>query len=118
MHKAQTLSQPGFLELKKKTTGFGFGAFLCIGFPAMARDFSGASEQLPEIAKPEAPLDAASFLRQLPVWGLCMKERRLLARKWRDPPATGSTGFAYKRFGHIFFLPLVSTVGCTKAGKP
>jgi hypothetical protein len=48
MHKAQTLSQPGFLELKKKTTGFGFrfGAFLRIGFPALARDFSGASEQV------------------------------------------------------------------------
>lgn len=28
------------------------------------------SKRLPEIAKPEAPLDAVSFLRQLPVWGL------------------------------------------------
>jgi hypothetical protein len=26
---------------------------------------------LPEIAKPEAPLDAVSFLQQLPAWGLC-----------------------------------------------
>ena len=26
-------------------------------------------ERLPEIAKSEAPLDAVSFLRQLPVWG-------------------------------------------------
>ena len=31
-------------------------------------------KRLPEIAKPEAPLDAVSFLRQLPVWGLCVKE--------------------------------------------
>ena len=38
---------------------------------------------LPEIAKSEAPLDAVSFLRQLPVWGLCMKELSLLARQWR-----------------------------------
>ena len=61
-------------------------------------------KRLPEIAKPEAPLDAVSFLRQLPVWGLCMKERSLLARKWRNSPAKGSTGFAYKRFGHIFLI--------------
>ena len=32
-----------------------------------------------------------------------MKERSLLARKWRNSPA-GSTGFAYKRFGHIACL--------------
>ena len=31
-------------------------------------------KRLPEIAKPEAPLDAVSFLRQLPVRGLCVKE--------------------------------------------
>jgi hypothetical protein len=31
-------------------------------------------KRLPEIAKPEAPLDAVSFLRQLPVWGLRLKE--------------------------------------------
>src|ERR1700730_16077569 len=37
-------------------------------------------KRLPEIAKPEAPLDAVSFLPQLPVWGLCMKELSLLAR--------------------------------------
>src|SRR5437667_11229847 len=29
-------------------------------------------KRLPEIAKPEAPLDAVSLLRQLPVWGLCV----------------------------------------------
>ena len=34
-----------------------------------------------EITKPEAPLDAVSFLRQLPVWGGCMKELSLLARE-------------------------------------
>src|ERR1700731_951176 len=35
-------------------------------------------KRLPEIAKPEAPLDAVSVLWQLPVRGLCMKERSLL----------------------------------------
>ena len=50
-------------------------------------------KRLPEITKPEAPLDAMSFLRQLPVRGLCMKELSLLAREWRYSPATGSTGF-------------------------
>ena len=29
-------------------------------------------KRLPEIAKPEAPFDAASFLRQLPLSGLCV----------------------------------------------
>ena len=58
-------------------------------------------QRLPEIAKPEAPLDAVSFLRQLPVWGLCVKELSLLAREWRYSPATGSTGFASKSFGHV-----------------
>src|ERR1700730_1784221 len=58
-------------------------------------------KRLPEIAKPEAPLDAVSFLRQLPVWGLCMKELSLLAREWRYSPATGSTGLASKSFGHV-----------------
>jgi hypothetical protein len=61
-------------------------------------------KRLPEIAKPEAPLDTVSFLLQLPVWGLRMKERSLLAREWRNSPATGSTGFAYKRFGHVACL--------------
>ena len=37
-------------------------------------------KRLAEIAKPEAPLDAVSFLRQLPVRGLCVKELSLLAR--------------------------------------
>jgi hypothetical protein len=53
----------------------------------------------------EAPLDG------------CMKELSLLAREGRNSPATGSTGFAYKRFGHIC-LPLVSTVACSNVGKP
>jgi hypothetical protein len=41
----------------------------------------------------EAPLDAVSFLRQLPDWGLCMKELSLLAREGRNSPATGSARF-------------------------
>ena len=43
-------------------------------------------KRLSKIAKPEAPLDAVSFLRQLPVWGLCMKDLSLLAREWGIPP--------------------------------
>ena len=43
-------------------------------------------KRLPEIAKPEAPLDAVSFLQQLPVRGLRMKELSLLAREWRYSP--------------------------------
>src|ERR1700724_4278315 len=58
-------------------------------------------KRLAEIAKPEAPLDAVSFLRQLPVWGLFVKELSLLAREWGYSPATGSTGFASKSFGHV-----------------
>src|SRR5882724_11323557 len=58
-------------------------------------------KRLAEIAKPKAPLDAVSFLRQLPVRGLCVKELSLLAREWRCSSATGSTGFASKSFGHV-----------------
>jgi hypothetical protein len=58
-------------------------------------------KRLPEIAKPEAPLNAVSFRRQLPVRSLCMKDRSLLEREWRYSPATGSTGFARKCFGHV-----------------
>jgi hypothetical protein len=48
------------------------------------------SKRFPEISKPEAPLDAVSFLRQLPVRGLCVKELSLLAREWRySPPRQG-----------------------------
>src|ERR1700720_2009589 len=45
-------------------------------------------KRLPEIAKPEVPLNAVSFLWQLPVWGLCVKELSLLAGEWRYSPAT------------------------------
>src|SRR5258708_8711055 len=58
-------------------------------------------KRLAEIVKPEAPLDAVSFLHQLPVWGLCVKELSLLAREWGYSAATGSTGFASKSFGHV-----------------
>src|SRR3984893_9246699 len=58
-------------------------------------------KRVAEIAKPEAPLDAVSFGRKLPVWGLCVKELSLLAREWRYSPATGSTGLASKSFGHV-----------------
>ena len=44
--------------------------------------------------------DAVSVRRQLPVWGLCVKELSLLAREWGYSAATGSTGFASKSFGH------------------
>src|SRR6267378_5905566 len=35
-------------------------------------------KRLPEITKPEAPFDAVSLLRQLPAWGLWLKELSLL----------------------------------------
>ena len=34
-------------------------------------------KRLPEITKPKAPLDAVSFLRQSPVWGLSLKDAQL-----------------------------------------
>ena len=69
---------------------------------------------LPEIAEAEAPLDAMSFLQQLPVWCLCVKELSLLAREWRNCPATGSTGFASKSFGHVACPSQVAAAGHTK----
>ena len=46
----------------------------------LIRGYLEEGKRLAEIAKPEAPPDAVSFLRQLPVWGLCVKELSLLAR--------------------------------------
>src|ERR1700680_2733264 len=46
-------------------------------------NFLNKGKRLPEIVKPEAPLDAVRFFRQLPVRCLCMKELSLLAREWR-----------------------------------
>jgi hypothetical protein len=71
---------------------FGFGEF---------PNLLNKGKRLAEIAKPEAPLDAVSFFRQLPVWGLCVKELGLLARERRYSRATGSTGFAGKSFGQV-----------------
>src|SRR5258708_5041481 len=45
-------------------------------------------KRLAEIAKPEAPLDAVSFLGQLPVRGLCVKELSVLAREWISKDAS------------------------------
>jgi hypothetical protein len=67
-------------------------------------------KRLPEIAKPEAPLDAASFIRQLPVRGLCVKELSLLARERRCSAAAGSTGFVGKSFGHVAFPEISSQI--------
>jgi hypothetical protein len=61
-------------------------------------------KRLPEIPKPKAPLYAVSSLWQLPVWGVCIKDLSLLARERRNSSTTGSTGFAYKRFGHVVCL--------------
>ena len=44
---------------------------------------------LPEIAKPEASLDAVSFLQQLPVWGLYVKKLSFLAVSGGIPPRQG-----------------------------
>ena len=63
---------------------------------------------LPEIAKPEAPLDAVSFLQQLPAWGLSLKELSFLAREWRYSTATGSTGFVSKSFGNVAWSALAT----------
>ena len=44
--------------------------------PFSFREFTNLldkGKRLPEVAKPEVPLDTVSFLLQLPVWGLCMK---------------------------------------------
>jgi hypothetical protein len=68
-------------------------------------NFLDEGKCLPEIAKPEAPFNVASFIWQLPIWGLCMKALSLLARERRNSPATGSTGFVNKLFGHVAFLP-------------
>ena len=70
---------------------------------------------LPEIAKSEAPLDAVSFLRQLPVWDLCVKELSFLARERRIPPRQGEQVLLARV--SVMLLPLVSTVARTKAGK-
>jgi hypothetical protein len=70
-------------------------------------------KRLPEIVKPEAPLDEVSFLRQLPVWGLCVKELGLLACEWRYSSATGSTGFGSKNFGHVAFASRVNRAAAT-----
>src|SRR5262249_14320657 len=67
-------------------------------------NFLDEGERLPEIAKPKAPLNVASFFWQLPIWGLCMKVLSLLARKRGNSSATGSTGFVYKLCGHVAFL--------------
>ena len=51
------------------------------------------SKRFAEIAKLEAPLDAASFLRQLPVWGLCIKELSPCSRvRGGIPPRQGVLG--------------------------
>ena len=73
-------------------------------------------KRLPEIAKPEAPLDAVSFLRQLPVWGGCMKELSLLAREVEVFPRDRECRFCKQELRSCY-LPLVSTVARTKAGK-
>ena len=40
--------------------------------------------------KPPAKPKLDPFIRQLPVWGGCMKELSLLAREWRYSPAAAS----------------------------
>src|ERR1700693_4289540 len=45
-------------------------------------DLLNKGKRLPEVAKPEAPLDAVSSLCKLPLRGLCVKELSLLASGW------------------------------------
>jgi hypothetical protein len=73
-------------------------------------------KSLPEIAKPEAPLDAVRFLRQLPIGGLFVQDLGLLARKWRYSPATRGASFGYKSFGHVVCSSYQPSPGL-KAGK-
>ena len=49
-------------------------------------NFLNKGKRLSKIAEAKAPLDAVSFLQQLPVWCLCVKELSLLAREWRNSP--------------------------------
>ena len=58
-------------------------------------------QRLPEITKPESPLDAVSFRRQSPVRRLWLKELGFFASERRYSPATGSAGLADKSFGHV-----------------
>jgi hypothetical protein len=64
-------------------------------------------KRLPEIAEAEAPLDAMSFLQQLPVWCLCVKELSLLAREWRNSPRQG-VQVLLARASVMLPVPLVS----------
>src|ERR1700732_2359702 len=52
-------------------------------------NFLDKGKRLPEIAKPEAPLDAERFLRELPVWGLCMKSAACSRVRGGFPPRQG-----------------------------
>jgi hypothetical protein len=40
-----------------------------------------------------------------------MKQLSFLAREWRNSPATGSTGFASKSFGHVACFALANRAG-------
>jgi hypothetical protein len=80
-------------------------------------NFLDEGERLPEIAKPEAPLNVASLFWQLPIRGLCMKALNLLARKRGNSSATGSTGFVYKLCGHIAFLSWPPSPAVTLANR-
>src|SRR5271165_7135000 len=73
---------------------------MAFGFRELA-DLLNKGQRLPEIAKPEAPLDAMSFVHQLPVRRLWLKELGLVASERRYSPATGSAGLADKSFGHV-----------------
>jgi hypothetical protein len=55
-----------------RVMAFSFGEFT---------DVLNKGKRLAEVAKPEAPLDAVSFVCKLPVRGLSVKELSLLARE-------------------------------------
>jgi hypothetical protein len=68
---------------------------MAFGFRQFA-NFVNKGKCLPEIAKPEAPLDAVSFLQRLSFWGLRMKELSLLAREVEEFPRDREYRFCWQ----------------------
>jgi hypothetical protein len=79
-------------------------------------NFLNKDKCLPEIAKSEAPLDAMSFLQQLPVWDLCMKQLSLLRVSGGISPRQG-VQFLLARVLVMFLAPHI-TVACCPYRKP
>ena len=68
--------------------------------------------KVPEIAKPEAPLNVVSFLRQLPVWRL--GQARFCSHVSGGTPPRQAVQDLFARASVVLFVPL-STVARLKA---